>query len=394
MQSLSNKKQTKKMAETRAQRRRVTTKLAWNTVESTQDVFQDILSRLSVRSLRSFKSVSKYWHASVSNKHFATKHLAQSRKKPSYIACPSVNTAMKLYLLKPENFNYQPHTTVDPSGRSAGQHMHMIASFNGLVCCINQLSGEREDDYQIWICNPSTEETRLLPQGRPSLWTKPSLGVAYGPDISDYKIFRILCVGERNIGAGEGEEDYRYECEVYSSRTGEWRTIGDVPHLPMYVSFSPHRSDHVFVGGKIYWLVSLEDPDVILSVDMEERFEVMGLPHYKTELRDEDRITEATHLINLRGSLGLVVLHGDYFDVWVQKEDSWALLIKDDCPFKDYEIVLSMTSSEREILCVTESHLWTYHLDTMEWQRRGRPPTPFTNPAVFPFTESLLPCKL
>ncbi|CAN7106268.1 unnamed protein product, partial [Brassica rapa subsp. narinosa] len=381
----------KKMVETRAQHRRRVTSQTWGKVEGAEDVFHDILSRLSVRSIRSFKTVNRYWHASISNKHFATKQLAQSRKKPSYIACPRADKAMKLYLLKPGKFNYRHHATVDPPGRSADHSMHMIASFNGLVCCINQLCDENED-HQIWICNPSTEETLLLPQGRPSVWTEPSIGVAYGPDISDYKIFRIFCVGRRNAGKG----DYLYECEVYSSSSGAWRGIGPVLHLPMYVYFRPHRSAHVFAGGKIYWLVSLKDPaGIMLSVDMEENFEVMKLPYYSTDLRDEDRITVTTYLINLGGSLSLVVLHVDYFDVWEWTEASWVLVIEDYLPFMNFcDIVLFMTSSEKEILFVTESHLWTYHLDTRKWRKRGRPPTRFTNPAIFPFTESLLPCKL
>ncbi|CAN7105587.1 unnamed protein product [Brassica rapa subsp. narinosa] len=383
-------KQTKKMVQTRAQHRRRVTSQTWGKVEGAEDVFHDILSRLSVRSIRSFKTVNRYWHASISNKHFATKQLAQSRKKPSYIACPRADKAMKLYLLMPGKFNYRHHATVDPPGRSADHSMHMIASFNGLVCCINQLSDENED-HQIWICNPSTEETLLLPQGRPSVWTEPSIGVAYGPDITEYKIFRIFCVGRRNAGKG----DYLYECEVYSSSSGAWRGIGPVLHLPMYVYFRPHRSAHVFAGGKIYWLVSLKDPaGIMLSVDMEENFEVMELPYYSTDLRDEDRITVTTYLINLGGSLSLVVLHVDSFDVWEWKEASWVLVIEDYLPFMNFcDIVLFMTSSEKEILFVTESHLWTYHLDTRKWRKRGRPPTRFTNPAIFPFTESLLPCN-
>ncbi|KAJ0242723.1 hypothetical protein HA466_0206510 [Hirschfeldia incana] len=380
------------MVETRAQHRK---RVTWHKVESTGDVFRDILSRLSVRSIRSVKSVNRYWHGSVSNKSFTTKHLAQSRKKQpsSYIACPRVDKAMKLYLLKPGGkgkFNFRHRATFDPPGRSSADHyMHMISSFNGLVCCINQLSDECEEDYQIWICNPSTEETLLLPQGRPSSWTEPSIGVAYGPDISDYKIFRIFSVGEKNAGEG----DLVYECEVYSSSTGAWRSIGSVLHLPMYACFSPHRSGHVFAGGKIYWLVSLEDPGLILSVDMEERFGVIELPHYSTDLREEEGITVGTYLINLGGSLSLVVLHEDYFDIWVWKETSWVLVTTDYFPFLDDEIVLFVTSSEKEILCVTGSHLWTYHFNTRKWKRKGRSPTRFVNPAVFPFTESLLPCN-
>ncbi|CAH2051355.1 unnamed protein product [Thlaspi arvense] len=116
--------------------------------------------------------------------------------------------------------------------------MYMIASFNGLVCCINGISDEGIDDFhgdlQIWICNPSTEETLLLPQTRPLFGTEPCIGVGYRTDMSEYK--------------------------VYSSSTGAWRNIGPMPHRPEAVCFSPYKSSHVFAGGKIYWLVSLDGP--------------------------------------------------------------------------------------------------------------------------------------
>ncbi|KAF2572859.1 hypothetical protein F2Q70_00002363 [Brassica cretica] len=247
--------------------------------------------------------------------------------------------------------------------------MHMIASFNGLVCCINQLSDEHEVDYQIWICNPSTEETLLLPQGRPSVWTEPSIGVAYGPDISEYKIFRIFCVGKRNAGKG----DYLYECEVYSSSTGAWRSIGPVLHLPMYVCFSPHRSDHVFAGGKIYWLVSLEDPaGIMLSVDMEENFEVMELPYYSTDLRDEDRITVATYLINLGGSLSLAspLRFGDFTDFLKLQPSSVTLdisnsLIRGSLDEGTLDLLEKHLLRQRSV--ITESHKSAYCTFRFMW---------------------------
>lgn len=69
-------------------------------------------------------------------------------------------------------------------------------------------------------------------------------------------------------------------------------------------------------------------PDIVFSVDKKERFGVMELPYYLTELREEDMITSATYLINLGESLSLVGLHGDYFDIWAWKEASWVLIAR------------------------------------------------------------------
>ncbi|CAF2074023.1 unnamed protein product [Brassica oleracea] len=158
----------------------------------------------------------------------------------------------------------------------------------------------------------------------------------------------------------EGQLDtvYRYtlayECEVYSSITGVWENIGHVPCVPMYLHLSPFSCGHVFVGGKIYWLSSLDDEALqenrgilmaeivgnsegaILSVDLEGRFEVIQLSLYEGDQKEEDMITQATYLINLQGCLSVVILHPEHMDVWIRKGSgenvSWILLCQDTTP--------------------------------------------------------------
>ncbi|VVA98972.1 unnamed protein product [Arabis nemorensis] len=97
---------------------------------------------------------------------------------------------MELYSLKPKNFKLVNLRTIDLSERSDEGNMHMISSFNGLICCKNWVYENELWDLKIWICNPCTGETLLLPQGRPSFGFVPIVGVAYGSDISDYKVLR------------------------------------------------------------------------------------------------------------------------------------------------------------------------------------------------------------
>ncbi|CAA7013259.1 unnamed protein product [Microthlaspi erraticum] len=355
-------------------------------------IITDVLSRLPVQAIRSYRTVSKNWHDSMTNKFFARMQFARSSVNPSYFVCPVMAEKMKVYSMNPESFNLRYLNTIDPQKRSQHDFMYTIASFNGLLCCINLLTEEdtEEDDdidLQIWIVNPCMGETLLLPQGTPpSFGFVPNVGVAYVG--SEYKVFRIFCAGKEMAG-------YRFECEVYSSSSGSWRNIGTVPCVPMGI-LVPFKSRHVFVAGKIYWLSCLDAPGKVLSVDWEGRFDVIPLPKYDPNLRYEDSLTEVSHLLNLRGCLALFVQHVEYMDIWTWKEDiepsgDWVLEYVDYAPIGDFDLVFAVTSLKNHILCLTDNHWCCYDVDTGKWNKK-RVKKPLSNPSVFPFTESVLPC--
>ncbi|VVB16720.1 unnamed protein product [Arabis nemorensis] len=319
--------------------------------------------------------------------------------------------------MKPGSFKLSDVNRIDPSERSHGEEMHIISSFNGLICCINRIYDKDVEselcDLQIWICNPFTGETLLLPQGRRSYQFVPSVGVAYYSNTSDYLVFRIFCVGKKSpeervfdgydYPDGHMVRKYQYalayECEVYSSNTGSWRNIGPVPCLPMNSYYSPFRSAHVFVGGKVYWLSSLVGRGKILSVDLRGKFKVIKLPHYSDGLKEEDSITEGSYLINLRGALSMVVLHPGYMDTWVWKEgdkksSTWVCEYVDKNPNDDdLELVLAMTSSGKQIMCMTNERWCYFDVETGTWTKKRVNSAEFESPVVFPFTESVLPCN-
>ncbi|CAN8268921.1 unnamed protein product [Cochlearia groenlandica] len=394
------------MVETRLQYRKRVTSLKWSGVEATNGVLSEILSHLSVSSIRSFKTVNKYWYESVSSKLFAKKHLAQSRANPSYIACPIIGSPMDLYTMKPGSFKLDFLTSLNPYKRCQTEYMYMISSFNGLICCINHIFDRNKYDgvldIQVWISNPSTREILFLPQGSPSFNFEPSIGVAYGSDVSDYKVFRVFCAVKKTPKEGGSEEvSFVHECEVYSSTTGAWENIGPVPCVPMYSCFSPFRSRHVFAEGRVCWLSSLKGKGKILSVDLSGRCEELRLPLYDKKYfpKEEDGITFATFLINLQGALAVVILHPQNMDVWVRNEafgddHGWQNVRVDFIQFQDLEIVIAVTSLKNQILFMTATHWWSYDMDTATWTKQRGRFNKFLNPSVFPFTESILPCKL
>ncbi|CAH2054297.1 unnamed protein product, partial [Thlaspi arvense] len=399
-----------KMAETSAKRlKRAGT---WVDVENVHDLFVDILSRLPVQSIWSLRTVSKKWYGSIRNKTFAKNLLAKSKEEPRFIACLKMAKRMRLETMIPGRVEKSHLNTIDPAGRSDEDYMYMISSFNGLICCVNYINEENVEgnnfwDLQIRIINPCTGETLLLPQGTPSFKFEPSFGVAYGSD--EFKVFRIFCqekVPKEKVYDGfyyEGGRVLRahtsavvYECEVYSSRTCVWENIGTVPCVPMYTHLSPFRSVHVFVGGKVYWLSSLFEPEEILSVDFDGRFEVIKLPHYHTNQKGEDRITDDTFLINLHGCLSVVVRHPNYMDVWIWKKHGWEFVCFDTMPFRENDLVLAITSLESEIFWVTQKLWCSYNVDTNSWKRIKRVnaiSAGLANPSLLPFAKSIFPCN-
>ncbi|XP_010545552.1 PREDICTED: F-box protein At5g07610 [Tarenaya hassleriana] len=401
------------MVETRAMRAHRILGEKWNQIESTKDVFVDILSRFSAESLQSYKSVSKYWHKSISNKEFTNMQLSRSQETPFYIACLQLDTDMVLYLMKPRET--VSHQFVTIPGSSKGGNLNMVCSFNGLICCINDPAEDEEDvllrDLEIRICNPATGDSLLLPQGTPSLDKDPSIGVGYGPDISDYKVFRIFCVGMKEPGEyhelEEGDEVdldgssemYLYECEVYSSSTGSWRGIGQVPRIPMRIFSSTHVSTHVFVGGKIYWLVASkysDTPGCVLCTDMEGNFKLFRLPDYGVTYHEEEGISPHTFLINLKGSLCLVVVHLQDLAVWILKEEDgepdWELEHDIIHCFEVEDVIRAATSCGDTLLFVTQDHWYRYDFGLKTWKMES-PCVEFFIPIAFPYTESLLPCN-
>ncbi|CAN8270296.1 unnamed protein product [Cochlearia groenlandica] len=376
-------------------------------------VYMNILSRLSVKSICSYKSVSKFWHSMFSDKYFAKKQLEQSRKNPTFILYPSAGRLMKLklYSMRPGGFELFALNTLNPAKRWHEDRMNMISSFNGLICCVTHIS--REDmgnelwDVQIWICNPCTGETLLLPQGTPSYKRKPIVGVTYASNTSDYKVFRIFCAGKKipeeivhTEMCFEKGRYFRgnwfamdYQCEVYSSITGSWKIIGPMPL--MCGCLCPYRSSHAFVGEKLFWLVYLREAVGILSVDSEGRVEDVKLPNYGARSTD---CSYCTYLNVFQGSLSLVIVRYGHktIEVWVWKEENkeWSKLrTGEDIALPFNENVLAVTTLKSQILFVTETCYWKYDVDTDEWETETGPSSGFVSPSVLPFTESLVPCN-
>ncbi|MBA0838311.1 hypothetical protein Goarm_010381 [Gossypium armourianum] len=367
----------------------------WYGIEHVENVLANILSRVPVKSLLVCKSVCKRWRRLISSQAFIDVQLLWSQKNSVYIVYPYMDMMMKLYLVnnsgeitKSINFPYCDNLSL----------LTVVCSFDGLLCCINYpwkvdsgMVVEDVTDVEIRICNPVTKKALLLPRGSPSK-EKPSIGVAFGPKINEYKIFRFFNAKRISLAKHQSRVNRR-QCEVYSSSTGSWSVIGRVPYYPMHSSHSPLGSNHVFVNGKIYWFIaSNEDPLIpgsILMADIEETFETINLPK---------EVTEHSYLVNLEGHLSLVAVYDEdeIVNIWILKdknEPKWELKCSDHIPFSNDECVEFAVARENEIFFITSNHHYIYDPEHGFWQELDLSSISEKKfPVAFAYTESLLSC--
>ncbi|GLT83493.1 hypothetical protein SLE2022_017800 [Rubroshorea leprosula] len=364
----------------------------WYEIECAEDVLADILSRLPVKWLLLCKSVCKLWNRVISSQLFIDFQLMQSRKCPCFIIYPYRDLHLQLYVMKATELK----TMFTSPFWENDYNLCIIASVDGLIFCVNHaVLGNTTDkdgnDLEIRIYNPATKNVLLLPRGSPSK-KLPRIGVAFGPKINEYKVFRFFCA--KHNPPAEGKSRPNYYCEVYSSSTGSWRVIGHPPGFPMPANQGPLLgSNHIFLNGKVHWFVaSKEDrkvPGSILTVDVEENFGKIDLPQ---------KITKCSYLVNLEGCLSLLVVYDEsrMLDIWILK-DCHKLKWEKKCsvlsPFSELEPISAVVALKSEILFMTDFHYLLYNVEDRIWRNLVNMPDPLEqrrHPAVFTYTESLL----
>ncbi|XVF03976.1 hypothetical protein REPUB_Repub05bG0040500 [Reevesia pubescens] len=367
----------------------------WYDVEYAENVLANILSRLPVKSLLACKSVCKRWRRVISSQAFKDLQLLWSRNHSIYMVYPFMDMMMKLYLVKGSGEITKSITFPYCDNLSP---LTIICSFDGLLCSINYPwkmdSGkivEDVSDLEIRICNPATRKALLLPRGSPSE-ENPSIGVAFGPQINEYKIFRFFCAKRISLAKRQSHANRR-QCEVYSSSTGSWSVIGRVPYCPMHSSHSPLGSNHVFVNGNIYWFIASDEdqmiPGSILTVDIEETFGTVNLPK---------EVTEHSYLVDLEGCLSLVSVYDEdeIMNIWTledKNEPIWELKCSDQVPFSNDECVEFIVTRENEIFFITSNHYYIYDLEHRFWRELDLSSlSEIKFPVAFAYTESLLSC--
>ncbi|EOY06277.1 F-box family protein, putative [Theobroma cacao] len=203
-----------------------------------QDILDQILSRLPVKSLLRFKSVSKSWRCFISSPPFTGNHLRRASSLDPGI------TALKILISKPDGFRFvdcepshfpaavrlrfPPKVTPDIS-----DHVQLFGSCHGLVC----LGVGNPRHLVLW--NPSTGDSKTLPDNYdvipvPAMWNCIG-GLGYDPSSDDYKVFLsnnslFVIFSLRKNSWRRIQLDYGpcvYTNGVYSNGALHWKNYGD-----------------------------------------------------------------------------------------------------------------------------------------------------------------------
>ncbi|XP_057453192.1 F-box/kelch-repeat protein At3g23880-like [Lotus japonicus] len=276
-----------------------------------EELLQEILLLLPVKSLVRFKCVSQSWKSIISDSQFIKLHLHRSSSKTK-------NTDfahLRLLLNSPSESRLATTVAIPDDYIFSG-------TCNGLICLCTYLKYGRENFkylYRFW--NPAT---RVMSQHSPPLrFTSTSswnYGVGYDCSTDTYKVVVALS----HFESGE------ITVHVYNMGDTCWRTIQD-SHLP---SMHP-KCDAVYVNNTLNWLAIrpyVEDRDrcTILSFDLgKESCAQLPWP-YCSQSRYDFYRTKPT-LGVLRDCLCIYQAENEiHFAVWQMKEfgvhKSWTRL--------------------------------------------------------------------
>ncbi|XP_058202746.1 F-box/kelch-repeat protein At3g06240-like [Rhododendron vialii] len=224
-----------------------------------QEILTDILSRLPVKSLCRFKSVSPSWNSLISGSEFVKAHLNRPKKtnydEQKIIIITSSSTAYNLHSIDFAGVNLTIVTVDLPESSS---EIKVLSSCEGLLLV------NRYDDSN-FLLNPSTRECKELPPfpfalPRVRLYSANVYGVGYDSFTDDYKVvifsyFRTLSSAERDT----------IIVAVYSLKTNAWRRIQDSHDYVLQKT-----SGGVFVNGRLHFVCWRNESCVIVAFNLSE----------------------------------------------------------------------------------------------------------------------------
>ncbi|XP_012843126.1 PREDICTED: probable F-box protein At5g47300 [Erythranthe guttata] len=238
------------------------------------EIIEFILSKLSVKSLLRFKSVSKSWSTMISDPVFVQNQIQKSKESNShklFLSGSITSSSIRFSAFKLEDNKFQtlPVVTEAPFG-----------CISVLCFCDDILLLIDSTHQRLVLWNPSTRTAEKL-------WHKKScryaaFGLCRDPNTGDFKVVVVA----------------PYYYSVYSCTNKSWITMTkeyEIENAGLGLKDSHPRG--VCVNGASYWVWSFEYVTRIMYYDpRDDKLKMMDTP----ENTDDTRFI---FLVNLRGSL-------------------------------------------------------------------------------------------
>ncbi|KAI3831285.1 hypothetical protein MKX03_034071 [Papaver bracteatum] len=376
---------------------------------SNLDISFEVLSRLRTKSLLELKLVSKKWGQMFSDLSFMQLHSQRSTPIVSgfffqgrFQTCEDDIDNVSYIPVDREEIRVIHKTVLD----FLPEKVVLMASSNGLICCRN--SKTNESFSAIYVCNPASRQWVKLDWS----WSREEkgMGLALVPSGSTSE-FRLVNLHRLEIEYENHDDlDFIYSFDVYSTRTGKWKTSDDM----CLCKYSLVKNLGIYVSGILYWLT---DGDVILAFDLEnEKSQLINIPVGRHPFKEgpEGCIGE------FNGQLYYVTIKNTGMQVWILENyyaSEWVLesCISLDTMEQDNPKIIFNAEERMENPCDQNpymdplafqdglllmkvcSMIVSYHLETGKLKELctydALGPNSFINPMVLPYSMSLVPLR-
>lgn len=202
-------------------------------------VFSEILTRLPVKALTRFKSVSKTWNCRISSPNFIKSHLKCTISNPFVPTnCVFIKSAYYFYILNYSAYDRYPDDSFGEKGLTLvksikfydnGVNTFLVGSCNGLVC-FGRGNAFTRLNYSFYIYNPLMGQFLNAVDPLGNFEGKLIYGFGFVSSKDDYLLF---------VG-GLQRRSYENFVYVYSLRSNDWKKIG---------AFDANKFS-IFLGGR------------------------------------------------------------------------------------------------------------------------------------------------
>ncbi|KAL2533183.1 F-box protein CPR30 [Abeliophyllum distichum] len=352
-----------------------------------EDLVMDVLSRLWVKLLLRFRSVSKSWRTLIDSPSFIKIHMERSMKMKMAQSTVEVIhrcNRNKFYLLHLD-LSRDPHPIRDPeelphpfghrytSVAFKGLYqIRLVGSCNGLLCfvdcadCIVLWNLATRKYFQLQYLGIELPKSAIrdhyVNYGFGIELPKSAIrdhyvnyGFGYDSATDDYKVIRSITAFHNNLSV----------CtlvELYSLKSDSWTRLGDFMGFDFGVDYG------ILVGGALYWIRYQRDiGSIIVAFDLtKEEFNFVPRPDLSGNFT-------LTNLGNYQGCLSLFFRSNEKADpsiVWVMKElgvkDSWTKVFSVD---NTYSYMRNIDHSKSKSPTLS---LWVKNKETLEWYNKEK----------------------
>ncbi|KAI8032400.1 F-box protein [Camellia lanceoleosa] len=300
---------------------RNTNQLSAEAVANNDDLLNQILVGLPIRSLLRFKSVSRHWLSLIIQPHFVRRRslnsepsglFLESYSKPLFIPEFDFIPFNNLNPTKPP-FTTQPPFTTHPTFVGDPSRIRNFQSCNGLLLCHGR---------HLYIYNPTTNQFTTTPEP-PTHRARTTVNwfnfvcyssLAFDPSKSPhYKVVSVY--SSKTLSQ-------HYDVEIFSSQTGLWTPSSTNPLRADNVNFK----NGVFWNGALHWIGFWGADSLYLNIE-DDRFRTLPTPP-TPEGRDK---RGRRNFRESRGHLHLIDIYGSQtkqFNVYEMESDYSAWFVK------------------------------------------------------------------